>query len=239
MDTDSKLATLSSRLGIAAVVLLVLGPMLCQLGVAPMRGFGVFAIGLIFGLAALVLGTVGLWLTRASAGRAGRGRALTGSGLGILVFAIVATAASPGRDVPPINDITTDTADPPEFIAAAEIPANRERDLAYPGPEFAEQQRAGYPDLVSQRLERPPVQALADVRAAAERLGWVVAAEDPTTGHLEATDTTRFFRFVDDVVVRVRPDGSGSIVDIRSKSRDGRGDLGANAARIRALQGSL
>mgnify|MGYP000510025812 CR=1 FL=1 len=107
--------------------------------------------------------------------------------------------------------------------------------------EVAEMERPSYAGLGGRAsaMLRLAEEEAADVRAAAERLGWVVAAEDPTTGHLEATDTTRFFRFVDDVVVRVRPDGSGSIVDIRSKSRDGRGDLGANAARIRALQGSL
>lgn len=239
MNADSRIATLSARLGLAAVALLVLGPLLCQLGAAPLTGFLVFQLGLLSGLVALLLGSIGLWLTRASGGKSGRRRALRGFGLGALVLAIVAVAASPGAGVPPINDITTDTEDPPRFIAAGKIQANLGRDLAYPGTEFAEQQRAGYPGLASQRLDRKPSQVLADVRTAAEGLGWVVIYEDPTTGHLEATDTTRFFRFVDDVVVRVRPDGAGSIVDVRSKSRAGRGDLGANAARIRALQESL
>ncbi len=239
MNSDSLTATLSSRLGFAAVALLVLGPLLCQVGVAPMTGFGIFALGLVSGLVALLLGSIGLWLTRKSGGKPGRGRALRGFGLGALVLAIVVVAANPGTGVPPINDITTDTEDPPRFIAARKTQANLGRDLAYPGAEFAEQQQAGYPDLASQRLDRKPSQALADVRTAAEGLGWVVIYEDPTTGHIEATDTTRFFRFVDDVVVRVRPDGAGSIVDVRSKSRDGQGDLGANAARIRALQASL
>lgn len=241
MDIDSRIATFSFRVGLAAVALLALGPLLCQLGVAPMTGFYVFAIGLLSGLVALLLGSIGLWSTRASGGKSGRGRALLGFGLGALALAVL-VAARPGAEVPPINDITTDTEDPPRFVAAEEIPANHGRDLAYPGAEFADQQRAGYPDLAPQRLDRPPAQALADVRTAAEGLGWVVTTEDPATGHLEATDTTRFFRFVDDVVVRVRPAGTGSagaIVDIRSKSRDGRGDLGANATRIRALQESL
>ena len=119
------------------------------------------------------------------------------------------------------------------------IPANEGRDLAYPGATFTEQQRAGYPDLASQRLAMPPAEAFAAARAAGEGLGWSITFEDPATGHLEATDTTRFFRFVDDIVIRVRPDGNASIVDVRSKSRDGQGDLGANAARIRALQAAL
>ncbi len=62
---------------------------------------------------------------------------------------------------------------------------------------------------------------------------------DPETGRVEARDMSLVFRFVDDVVVRVRPGTSGSVVDIRSRSRDGRGDLGINAARIRALSDAL
>ncbi len=56
---------------------------------------------------------------------------------------------------------------------------------------------------------------------------------------IEATDTSRMFRFVDDIAVRIRPDGTGSRVDVRSKSREGKGDLGVNAARIRRLRDAL
>ncbi len=239
MNPVSRTATLSLQLGIAAIALLVLGPALCQVGAGPMIGFYIFGVGLLCGLIALPLGAIGLWLTRPAAHKSGRGQALCGSGLGILVLAIVAVAARPGAGVPPINDITTDMNDPPAFVAAQDIEANRGRDLDYPGPEFSVQQQAGYPDLAPEHLDRPPGQALADARAAGTMLGWEVTYESPADGHLEATDTTRFFRFVDDIVIRVRPDGTGSIVDIRSKSRDGQGDLGANAARIRAFQGAM
>jgi uncharacterized protein (DUF1499 family) len=82
---------------------------------------------------------------------------------------------------------------------------------------------------------------LAEAVAKAERLaqlrGWSIAVSDPVEGRLEATDTTRFFRFKDDVVVRIRPteDGSGSIVDMRSISRVGVSDLGVNAKRVRSF----
>jgi len=75
--------------------------------------------------------------------------------------------------------------------------------------------------------------------AAAEALGLEIVREDPSARVIEATDTTRIFRFVDDVAIRVRPDGDGSRVDVRSRSRDGKGDLGANAARIRAFGDEL
>ena len=239
MHSDSRIAKLSSHLGIAAVVLLLVGPLLCQLGAAPMTGFSLFGLGLLAGLLALPFGAVGLWLTRAGAETGGRSYAIRGFGLGILVLAILFIAGRPGAGVPPINDITTDWVDPPQFVAAEDIPANEGRDLAYPGATFTEQQRAGYPDLASQRLAMPPAEAFAAARPPGEGQGWSITFEDPATGHLEATDTTRFFRFVDDIVIRVRPDGNASIVDVRSKSRDGQGDLGANAARIRALQAAL
>ena len=78
-------------------------------------------------------------------------------------------------------------------------------------------------------------EALELVEQTAVELGWEEIRVDPARGTLEAQDVTRIFMFVDDVVVRVRPQGRGSVLDIRSKSRDGRGDMGANAARIRSF----
>jgi uncharacterized protein (DUF1499 family) len=110
--------------------------------------------------------------------------------------------------------------------------------MAYPA-EFAAQQRAAYPDLATIRLAAPPAEAFAQAQRAAESLGWDVVAADPARGVLEAQQVSRLFRFVDDVVVRVRPADGGSLVDVRSKSRDGQGDLGVNAARIRAFAAAL
>jgi uncharacterized protein (DUF1499 family) len=77
------------------------------------------------------------------------------------------------------------------------------------------------------------------IRQAAEGLGWEVVSVEPAIGRLEASTRSAIFRFVDDVVVRVRPEGTGSIVDVRSRSRVGRGDLGANARHIRSLLAAL
>jgi uncharacterized protein (DUF1499 family) len=74
---------------------------------------------------------------------------------------------------------------------------------------------------------------------AARALGWEIVATAPADGRLEATDRTRWFGFRDDVVVRVRPDGSGSRVDARSVSRVGRSDLGTNARRIERFLAAL
>lgn len=146
-----------------------------------------------------------------------------------------------GFRVPVIHDITTDPDDPPAFVHLAELraAARAESPAEYDGLETARRQREGYPDLAPLRLTLAPGDALHRVSQAAERLGWEVQAVAPLEGRLEATATTKWFGFVDDVVVRVRGDGSGSLVDIRSKSRVGRSDLGANAARIRLFLGEL
>jgi uncharacterized protein (DUF1499 family) len=99
--------------------------------------------------------------------------------------------------------------------------------------------RESYPDLASLAVPDAPADALLRAERAAESLGWEVIAKDGSRGTLYARDETALFRFVDDVVVRVTPTDDGSLIDVRSKSRDGRGDLGANAARIRALLEAL
>jgi len=132
---------------------------------------------------------------------------------------------SRARSHPPINDITTDTQDPPAYMTTAR---------AYPGADMARQQRAAYPDITPVTLPMPPAQAFAKALAAAEAMGWEVVGRDADAGRIEAVDSTKWFGFKDDIAIRVRAADAGSRVDIRSKSRVGRGDLGTNAQRIRA-----
>jgi uncharacterized protein (DUF1499 family) len=226
--------------GLLGAAAFVLGPAAIHLGAASsLVGFRVFALGLVAGLLALVLGSVGLWRTRPGAGRSGRGRAVTGAGLGLAMAAIVLLAVGSAGELPVINDITTDPDDPPAFTAAPRTEGGRGRDFDYPGEAFASQQRKGYPELAPIELDRPPGEVFERAARAAEGLGWEISHRDPGAGALEAVAVTRIFRFVDDVVVRVRPAGSGSRVDVRSRSREGKGDLGANAARIRAFRDAL
>jgi len=222
-------------MGLVGLALFMLGPILNHVpGVPPMVGFGLFALGLLDGIVALLLGLVGLLRTLPGSGRSGRGGAVMGIVTGVAMLAFVAVINSGGMGGPRINDITTDTEDPPVFVAIAE--RESARDYSYPGATFSEQQRAAYPDVVTIDLAMPPEQAFAAVRAAAEELGWEIVQEDAASGRLEAMQTTAVFAFVDDVVIRVRPGGAGSLVDMRSKSRDGKSDVGANAARIRAFR---
>jgi hypothetical protein len=137
------------------------------------------------------------------------------------------------RSIPPIHDVTTDTDDPPVFVAVLPLRANAPNKAEYGGPEVAAAQKKGYPDLGPLELEAPPAAVFPRAVAAARGMGWDIVATDSTDGRVEATATTPFFGFKDDVVVRIRPRESGSRVDVRSVSRVGGGDIGTNARRIK------
>jgi uncharacterized protein (DUF1499 family) len=144
---------------------------------------------------------------------------------GIIAFCVPYQMQARGRSVPPINDISTDTANPPKYMTTTR---------AYPGAEFARQQHAAYPDIATLTLAMPPPEAFKRAVAAAEAMGWEVVGRDAAAGTIEAVDTTKWFGFKDDIAVRITPDAGGSRVDVRSKSRVGRNDFGTNARRIRA-----
>ena len=241
METPSRVATLAALFGVLGALFFALGPLTIQIGLlSAFFGFRLFGIGVLCGLLALLLGPVGMWLTRAAAGRSGRGRALSGALLGLALVAFVVVTSARAGFPPAINDITTDLDDPPVFSAAARAEANRAgRDLVYPGAEFARAQRAAYPDLAPIALGQSAAEAFERAERAAAELGWQITVRDPESGALEAVAVTRTFRFEDDVVVRIRSSDGDVVVDVRSKSRDGRGDLGANAARIRAFREAL
>ncbi|MEE8581206.1 MAG: DUF1499 domain-containing protein, partial [Myxococcota bacterium] len=150
----------------------------------------------------------------------------------------VMMAGSPGRGLPPINDISTDLIQPPTFRAALHEPANEGRDMSYPD-EFVPLVREAYPDIAPIWLEDEKSQAYRRARDAALALGWEISFEDEAGGTFEAQQVSSIFRFVDDIVVRVSERKEGTVIDLRSKSRDGRGDLGVNAERIRAFAGRI
>jgi uncharacterized protein (DUF1499 family) len=141
--------------------------------------------------------------------------------------------------VPPIHDITTDTSSPPGFVAILPLRRAAPNPAEYGGPALAAQQQLGYPDLAPVVLRAPPDRVFDRAVAVAGKLGWQIVAAAPAEGRLEATDTTRWFGFKDDVVVRVAPAPGGTRVDVRSVSRVGRSDLGTNARRIRAFLAEL
>jgi len=137
------------------------------------------------------------------------------------------------RSVPPIHDITTDTKNPPQFVDVTPLRVDAPNPVDYPGEEIADQQREAYPDIQSLELSQSADQTFSRALQTARDLGWEIVSAVPADGRIEATATTFWFGFKDDVVIRITPAGDDSRLDIRSKSRVGRSDIGANAARIR------
>ncbi len=235
---NSRLAAIAAFIAGAGGLAVISGPLLAHFEVlAPFTGFRAFLFGTLLALIGGILGAFGLRATRNGVG--GRGRAWFAVLVGVLALGTVLSGALPARSAPRINDFTTNPADPPQFEYAKRDPETRTRDYSYPAG-FAEQQRTAYPDLAPITLAIPPAEAYEKARSAAESLGWHVTLAEPTRGTIEARDTSKLFRFVDDVAIRVRPGpNGGSIIDIRSKSRDGQGDMGINTGRIRNFASAI
>ena len=156
----------------------------------------------------------------------------------VVVGALPVKTLISASGAPPIHDVTTDTENPPAFVAAVTLNAPGRTD--YEGPALAERQRAAYPDLRPAELPVEPADAFRRALALVRRMGWELLATDPDTFRIEATDRSFWFGFEDDVVVRITAAGeAGSRVDVRSLSRVGVGDLGVNAARVRAFVAAL
>lgn len=134
--------------------------------------------------------------------------------------------------LPVIHDISTDTKNPPEFAAVLPLRANAPNPAVYGGPEVAAKQHKAYPGVVPALLDAPAAKAFDLALSEARRMNWEIVAADPALGRIEATATTRWFGFKDDVVIRISPAGNGSRIDVRSVSRVGKSDVGTNACRI-------
>jgi uncharacterized protein (DUF1499 family) len=195
-------------------------------------GFQLVRWSLYTGLATAVLALAALSIPRLRAGHVSALAAALVLGAGVAYFPWQWGQAA--RAVPAINDITTDTENPPAFVAVIPLRTGAPVPAAYPGSETAAKQRTAYPDIRPLELPLPPPAAFARALDAAKSAGWEIAAADAASGRIEATATTPWFGFRDDVVIRMTPTTAGSRIDIRSVSRVGKGDLGANAGRVRA-----
>ena len=130
-----------------------------------------------------------------------------------------------------IHNISTDIDNPPQFIAAVEQRGANSNPLEYTAEVAAIQQQA-FPDVSTISTNQAPLQAFENSLAIAESLGWEVYAQNADQGLIEAVETTFWFGFKDDIVIRIAANNTGSTVDLRSVSRVGVSDLGANANRI-------
>lgn len=194
-------------------------------------------LGLLRYAAWIAAGAILLSLVALASGA--RGRGAIALAVAIACLAVPYLFQRRVKLLPMIHDVSTDTVDPPAFVAVVPLRTGATNAPEYDGAEVAAKQRAAYPDLQPIELADPPQRAFERALAAARSLGWEIVASDGAAGRLEAVATTRWFGFKDDVVVRIRPHAAGSLIDVRSKSRVGKSDVGANAARIRHFRDAL
>jgi hypothetical protein len=183
-------------------------------------------LGLAAALLALVAGAVALKKKQAIA----VALSLCAFLIGITAFGLPYSWKLKAQQYPRIHDISTDLDNPPQFVAVALL---RQGLPESGGAAVAAQQLKGYPDLKTSVLSVPMQQAFQSALETAREMGWQIVAQVPAEGRIEATDTTFWFGFKDDIVIRIYPAGGRSLVDVRSVSRVGVSDVGTNAKRIR------
>lgn len=236
----SRVATLGFGLAVLAALAAALSGLGARWGWWDFRvGFGILEWAAHGAVAAAVVSLIGVILARpAGHPRSGsRRRGLGLAALGLVIALVTAYVPWHWRrtadGVPPIHDITTDLEDPPAFQAVLPLRADAANPSEYGGDSIAVQQRKGYPDIGPVVIDLPPDRAFDRALETARGMGWEIVAAEPAEGRIEATVTTFWYGFKDDVVVRVSPADGGSRIDVRSVSRVGRSDVGTNAARIR------
>lgn len=192
-------------------------------------------------LAAAALALLAILLGRSGLGVVGGAMAGAALIIGALLVYVPLHYNRLRSTVPRIHDITTDTEQPPEF--AAVLPARAAEQAAtahYEGQALAMLQKAAYPDVAPLRAPVGAERAFAAALEVTNAMpGWTIVASDPVARRIEASESSTWFRFTDDIVIRIIADGPGARVDMRSLSRQGRSDFGVNAARIRSYMGRL
>lgn len=233
-----------SRFAVFALVLIAATLLLHRFfGLPTAVALNLVGAGILLAVVAVLLGVIaaiGVWRT----GRSGAARVVLGMSLGLGILALPVTIVLAARSYPTINDLTTDVRDPPAFRALAPLRSGMANPAAYPGEAFAARQAVAYPDLVPLDVNRPAPEVFDLVIDALKRLQMSIVAEqepsdeDPIS-RAEAVDRTLILGFYDDIAVRVTPVGDVSDprarIDLRSASRYGRSDFGANAQRLRSI----
>ena len=228
--------------GAGALLLLPLGALGTRVELWTfLTGFMFLGGGAVLATIGVVVGIVGLILARKADRPADRPGLFGGIVLSVMVLGFLMAQFNTATSVPPIHNISTDIVDPPAFdqvVALREganplaYDASRMVELPDKKVPYGELQRAAYPDVLTHESALAPEQALEAAVVVLEAMGLEIVDTNPAEGRVEATATTFWFGFKDDMVVRVRPTADGSLVDVRSVSRVGQSDLGANAARI-------
>lgn len=191
-----------------------------------------------FAAAAAVAALLGILLALWSGPRLALIVGVTGLVVSIAAVGPPAWLAYQAKRLPVIHDVSTDTVNPPRYVAVLPLRTGATNSTDY-SEQTAEQQKEGYPDISPAILDVPPAQAMQLAERAALAMGWIIVAVEPQEMRIEATDTSLLFGFKDDIVIRVTGQGNGSRIDMRSLSRVGKGDFGVNAKRIRSFMEKL
>ncbi|MDI1285609.1 MAG: DUF1499 domain-containing protein [Reyranella sp.] len=218
---------------VAALIVAAAGPLHRYIGLDIEWAITVFRYGFYAAVAAVALGLATIVPTRPGDRRRGFVAAFLAVVIGLAGAWMPVTWFLWSQQLPALNDISTDVANPPAMVALLQLRRGAPNPAAYPGASAAVLQRAAYSDIVPVVLPVAPAEAFKRVDRVVTAMGWDVVARAPADGRIEAVDTSQWFGFRDDIVVRIRADGTGSRIDIRSKSRAGEADLGVNARRIR------
>ena len=197
-------------------------------------GLGMLRWAALCGLAATVLSLAAVFTVGPGERPCVQPLAVFGLTLGLIAATIPLTWLLTARSVPRIHDITTDTDDPPRFVAVLPLRSGASNPVNYGGPAIARLQHSAYPGVAPLMMPLPPDKAYVRAMDAVHKMKWTVVYGNSSEGRIEATDSTFWFGFKDDIVVRIRPEGNGSRLDVRSLSRVGLSDIGKNARRITA-----
>jgi uncharacterized protein (DUF1499 family) len=196
-------------------------------------GLSIFKWAAYGGVAAALLSLIGLLATVRLVFKRGFILALLGLAIGGALAIVSWQWMQLAKSVPAIHDITTDTGNPPRFVAILPLRKNASNPPDYGGSAIAAQQHKAYPDIRPLILGVPPEEAFDRALAVSRKMGWNVVDANKAAGRIEAVATTFWFGFRDDIVIRIEQSGVGSRIDIRSVSRVGISDVGTNAERIR------
>ena len=201
-------------------------------------GFMILRWAFWFALAGAILSVAGLVIA------GGRPRttliaAIVGTVVGVVAAAIPWNWKQTAESLPYIHDISTDTANPPEFVAAAGLRKPGDHPVTYDGKEVADLQQKAYPDLATLTTRASSEKVFEAAKAAIASMGMQLVDADPAQGRIEANQASLLYGFTDDMVVRIAAGADGTKVDVRSKSRVGRSDLGQNAKRIQVFLAKL
>lgn len=223
------LIALASIVGFLMVLLP--GPLYQFAGVSLGTAFTSLRFGVYVGGAAFILIVLNVLLNRKNIQWSST---LVYAALALVAVAMPVSMMSKASTVPPIHDITTDVTNPPAFVAVAPLREGAPNPITYEGGEVTKQQLEAYPEIKTQLLPQNVETVLSAAEKTIVTLGWE-RAQGSLPNTLEATDTTLWFGFKDDVVIRLTPKNNNTLVDVRSKSRVGKSDLGKNAQRINAF----